>query len=533
VVLDSVFNRFLPEGKAIFQHRSELHQAWPNVPFFDEFPFFSGQRRVVLDLCGKYDPVSLSQYVASGGFLTFAKAIRSYTFSNICDIIDRSDLRGRAGGGFSTGQKWKMALEAAAERRYVICNADESDPGAFMNRFLLEGSPFRVLEGIALAAYASGANRAFISTRNRYSLAVRRLEEAIAAMQKAGLLGENILESGYNLIIKIKKGPGAYVCGEETALIRSLEGKRGIPMSKPPYPTTSGYNGKPTVVNNLETLANVPLILMKGPDWFRSLGTETSKGTKIFALSGKCAETCVVEVEMGTTLESLLNTAGGMAQGSNFKAMQIGGPSGACIPFSLLNLKIDFEELKMNGVPMGNGGVLVYDERTCIPDMVKFFMGFVQNESCGKCIPCREGSQRMVEIYQNITRRPITEEGHNTLERFKGVIQLEGLAEVMKDTAACGLGITSTYPVLTTLKYFREEYEEHIFDRHCRAGVCKDLRLFQIDLDKCNGCTACVKKCPVNAIAGSPRMPHYIVVDKCIACGICLDTCMFGAVVTR
>ncbi|HUW05962.1 MAG TPA: NADH-ubiquinone oxidoreductase-F iron-sulfur binding region domain-containing protein [Williamwhitmania sp.] len=533
VLLDSVLNRFLPDGKAVFQHRSDLHQAWPNVPFFDEHPFFSKQHRVVLDLCGKYNPVSLPQYVANGGFFSFAKAIRSYTFSDICDIIDRSDLRGRAGGGFSAGKKWRMALEVAAESRYVICNADESDPGAFMNRLLLEGSPFRVLEGVALAAYASGANRAFISTRNRYSLAVSRLEEAIATLQEVGLLGENILDSGYNLVIKVKKGPGAYVCGEETALIRSLEGKRGIPSSKPPYPTTAGYKGKPTVVNNLETLANVPLILSKGPDWFRSLGTETSKGTKIFALSGKCAETCVVEVEMGTSLNSLLDLAGGMAGESTLKAIQIGGPSGACIPPSLMALKVDFEELKENDIPMGNGGILVYDEKTCIPDMVKFFMGFIQNESCGKCIPCREGSQRMLEIYQNITRRPVTEEGHNTLERFKGVIQLEGLAEVMKDTSACGLGQTSTYPVLTTLKYFREEYEEHIFDRHCRAGVCKDLRVYQIDLDKCTGCTACVKKCPVNAIAGSPRMPHYIVLDKCIACGVCLDTCMFGAVVTH
>lgn len=532
-LLDTLFSRFLPEGRAVFQHRNDLHQAWPGVPFMDELPFFKQQLRVVLGLCGKYNPTSLPQYMANGGFFPFAKALRSYTFSDICDIVERAGLRGRAGAGFPAGKKWRMALEVAAESRYVICNADESDPGAFMNRLILEGSPYRVLEGLAIAAYACGAGKAFIYTRNRYSLAINRLEEALATIREAGIIGENIFESGYNLDIKIVRGPGAYVCGEETALIRSLEGKRGMPSSKPPYPTTVGYKGKPTVVNNLETLANVPLILMNGPDWFRTLGSETSKGTKVFSLSGKCATTAVVEVEMGTTFGQVLDTVGGVLPGSTVKAIQIGGPSGACIPPSMFSLKVDYDELKEVDIPMGNGGILVYDDKTCILDMVKYFMGFIQNESCGKCIPCREGSQRMVEIYKNITRRPLTEDGHNTLERFKGVIQLEGLAEVMKDTSACGLGMASTYPVLSTLKYFRDEYEEHIFDRHCRANICKDLRVFQINLDKCTGCTACVKKCPTNAIVGSPRMAHYVVPERCIACGACMETCMFGAVLTH
>ncbi len=532
-LLDPIFNRFLPEGRAVFQHRNDLHHPWSGVPFMDELPFFKQQLRVVLGLTGKYNPTSLPQYMAHGGLFSFVKALRSYTFSDICDIVERSGLRGRAGSGFPTGKKWRMALDVAADGRYVICNADESDPGAFMNRLLMEGSPYRVLEGLAIASYACGAGKAFIYTRNRYSIAIQRLEEALASMREVGILGENIFDSGYNLDIKIVKGPGAYVCGEETALIRSLEGKRGMPTSKPPYPTTAGFKGKPTVVNNLETLSNVPLILMNGPDWFQTMGTETSKGTKVFSLSGKCATTSVVEVEMGTTFSQILEIIGGVIPGSEIKAIQIGGPSGACIPPSLFSLKVDYDRLKEADIPMGNGGILVYDEKTCMLDMVKYFMGFIQNESCGKCIPCREGSQRMVEIYKNITRRPLSEEGHNTLERFKGVIQLEGLAEVMKDTSACGLGQASTYPVLSTLKYFRDEYEEHIFDRHCRAGVCKDLRVFQIDLDKCTGCTACVKKCPVNAIVGAPRMAHYVVTERCIACGTCLETCMFGAVLTH
>ena len=532
-LLDPLFNRFLPEGRAIFQHRNDLHQVWAGVPYLDELPFFQQQLRIVLGLSGKFNPTSLPQYMANGGFFSFAKALRSYTFSDICDIVERSGLRGRAGAGFYTGKKWRMALDVAADSRYVICNADESDPGAFMNRLLLEGSPYRVLEGLAIAAYGCGASKAYIYTRNRYSMAVSRLEEALATIKEVGIVGDNIFDGGYNLDIKIVRGPGAYVCGEETALIRSLEGKRGMPVSKPPYPTTAGFKGKPTVVNNLETLANVPLILMNGPDWFRAIGTETSKGTKVFSLSGKCAATAVVEVEMGTSFEQVLDVVGGVLPGSAVKAIQVGGPSGACIPPSMLSLKVDYDELKEVDIPMGNGGILVYDEKTCILDMVKYFMGFIQNESCGKCIPCREGSQRMVEIYKNITRRPITEEGHNTLERFKGVVQLEGLADVMKDTSACGLGQTSTYPVLSTLKYFRDEYEEHIFDRHCRAGVSKDLRVFQIDLDKCTGCTACVKKCPVSAIVGAPRMAHYVVADRCIACGACMETCMFGAVLTH
>jgi NADH:ubiquinone oxidoreductase subunit F (NADH-binding)/Pyruvate/2-oxoacid:ferredoxin oxidoreductase delta subunit len=383
---------------------------------------------------------------------------------------------------------------------------------------------------MAIAAYAIGASKAYIYTRKRYEFTVQRLETAIEQAYSAGLLGYNIMDSGYSLDISVKKGPGAYVCGEETALIQSLEGKRGMPTLKPPFPATKGLHGKPTIVNNIETLANIPLIVEKGSEWYNTIGTEKSKGTKLFSVSGKVNQTCLIEVPMGTSIAKVVELAGGVQQGRTLKAVQIGGPSGGAATPEELNTPIDFEPLKQIGVSMGSGGITIYDDTVCMVDMVKYFMQFVQNESCGKCIPCREGSQRMCAILDSITKRPNKDDQHSTLERFKGVIQLESLAEVMRDTSLCGLGQTAPNPVLSALKKFRDEFEEHIFDRKCRSNVCHNLRTYYIDVEKCTGCVACAKKCPTNAIIGTPRSPYFVVEDKCIGCGICEEVCKFSAV---
>jgi NADH:ubiquinone oxidoreductase subunit F (NADH-binding)/Pyruvate/2-oxoacid:ferredoxin oxidoreductase delta subunit len=403
-----------------------------------------------------------------------------------------------------------------------------------MDRAIFEGDPHKLLEGAAIAAYAINANKAYIYVRAEYKLAVERLRIAIDQAGQAGLLGQNILGSGYNLVIQVREGAGAFVCGEETALISSIEGKRGTPGPKPPFPSIKGLFGKPTIVNNVETLANIPSIIENGPAWFSSIGTENSKGTKVFAIAGKVTITGLAEVSMGTSLKDLIYyTCGGVKDGKRLKAIQLGGPSGSCLPEKSLDVIIDYEALVEAGTIMGSGGLVVMDEDTCMVDIAKFFTDFLQKESCGKCIPCREGTRRMHEILENITRRPVNESGFETLERFKGVMQLENLADVIKDTSLCGLGQTAPNPLLSALKYFREEFEEHIFDRKCRAGVCKDLKVYYIDVEKCTGCTACAKKCPTNAIIGSPRVPHFIIEDKCIGCGICFDVCKFVAVFVK
>lgn len=529
-ILDGALNNFIPTEFALGQYRQSIHQPWPGVPYMDEISFFHSQRRLLLQNCGIIDPENISDYLSRGGYTALALVLRKHTHEAVCRIVEQSKLRGRGGGGFPTAKKWLMALQAAADQKYFICNADESDPGAFMDRLLMESDPHRVIEGLAIGAYAIGASKAIIYTRNRYRLTVERLEKALKQAYQLGLLGHNILDSGYNLDIVLRKGPGAYVCGEETALIRSLEGKRGMPESKPPYPAEKGLFGKPTVVNNIETLANVPTIIQKGGEWFAAIGTPTSTGTKIFSVAGKINSTCLVEVPMGTPLSKVVELAGGVPEGRKLKAVQIGGASGGCAVPETLNVPIDFEALVDVGLNMGSGGVTILDDTVCMIDMVKYFMHFIQKESCGKCIPCRDGSRRMLEILENITRRPVNENGHNTLERFKGVIHLESLAEVMRDTSLCGLGQTAPNPVLSTLKHFREEYEEHIFDRKCRAGVCRDLRTFYVDVEKCTGCTACARKCPTNAIIGTPRSPYFIIEDKCIGCGVCQDVCKFSAV---
>lgn len=533
VILDGVFNNYLPTEYVLAQYRNKRHQPWSNVPYFDELSFFEEQHRVLLSNCGVISPLSILDSIAYGGYKTFANVLRKFTHEEVCEIVEKSGLRGRGGGGYPTGSKWRRALETPADQKYFICNADESDPGAFMDRSLMESDPHLVLEGIAISAYAIGASKAIIYTRNRYNFTVERLENALKQAYDVGLLGHNILDSGYSLDIKMRKGPGAYVCGEETALIQSLEGKRGMPTLKPPFPSTSGLFGKPTVVNNIETIANVPFIICKGHEWYQSLGTEKSKGTKLFSVSGNINQTCLIEVPLGVSLAKIVELAGGVPKGRKLKAVQMGGPSGGCATSENLGISIDFETLKENGLAMGSGGVTVLDDSVCMIDLVKYYMEFIQKESCGKCIPCREGSRRMLEILDNITRRPVNEENHNTLERFKGVIHLESLAEVMRDTSLCGLGQTAPNPVLSTLKNFREEFEEHIFDRKCRASVCRNLRTFYIDVEKCTGCAACEKKCPTNAIFGTPRSPYFIIEDKCIGCGVCEEVCKFSAVFSK
>jgi len=533
-LLDDVLNNTIPLGMALGQYSHSHQEAWNGIRLLNDLPFFRMQNRVVLKNCGIINPFSIESYIANGGYKSLTKVLLRYSPDAVCGIISESGLRGRGGGGYPTGEKWKAALNTQGEERFLICNGDESDPGAFMDRSLFEGDPHKIIEGVAISAYAIQAGKAYIYVRAEYSLAVERLKIAINQAQEAGLLGHNILNSGYSLTIGIREGAGAFVCGEETALIASIEGKRGMPRPKPPFPSQRGLFGLPTVVNNVETLANIPSIIENGPAWFAATGTEKSKGTKVFALAGKINMVGLVEVSMGTSLSDVIyKIAGGVRNGKAIKAVQLGGPSGSCLPEESLDVKIDYESLTEAGTIMGSGGLVVLDEDTCMVDMAKFFTDFLQRESCGKCIPCREGTKRMHEILENITRRPPDESGHEALERFKGVMQLNNLAEVIKDTSLCGLGQTAPNPLLSAMKHFRDEFEEHIFERKCRAGVCKDLRVYYIDTDKCIGCTACAKKCPTTAIIGSARNPHFIVEDKCIGCGICYDVCKFVAVIVK
>lgn len=530
-LLDSVFAGKIPAENIIGQHRNEKLEAWNDVPYLDEHPFFAPQTRWVLKNCGIINPVSLNEYLASGGYAALAKTLREYTPKKVCDLVENSELCGRGGGGFKTGLKWRLALNTPADQKYFVCNADEGDPGAFMDRAVIEGDPFCLLEGLTIASYAIGASKAYIYIRAEYPLAIQRLVDAIAQAKELGLLGFNILDSGYNLDIVIKKGAGAFVCGEETALMHSIEGKRGMPRPKPPFPSESGLFGKPTVINNVETLANVPGILQNGVEWFTSVGNEVSKGTKVFALSGKINRTGLVEVAMGTRLrEIIFEIGGGIPNDKKFKAVQIGGPSGGCLTGQHLDITIDYKSLIEAGAMMGSGGLVVMDEDTCMVDVAKFFMDFIQRESCGKCIPCREGTRRMLEILQRITHGRTSESGNDALERFKGIMYLNRLAEVIQDTSLCGLGKSAPNPVLSTLRWFRDEYEAHIFERRCPAGVCRELLHYEIDADLCRGCTLCMKNCPADAIMGKLKTPHYIIPDKCIGCGTCVDVCKFGAV---
>ncbi len=511
---------------------SPEYQALPNLY---DMPLLAKQPRNVLQNCGIIDPNSLAEYVARGGYVALTKALNAGDNGKlVINEVDASGLRGRGGGGFPTGRKWSMARAQERTPKYLVCNADEGDPGAFMDRSVLEGDPHRVIEGMMLAALAIGADHGYIYCRAEYPLAIKRLEHSIEVLESIGLLGDNILGSGFNFHMKLKKGAGAFVCGEETALMASIEGKRGMPKVRPPYPVQSGLWGQPTCINNVETFANVPSIVANGGAWFASVGTQKSKGTKVFALTGKIAKGGLVEVPMGMTLrEVIFEVGGGILDARPFKAVQIGGPSGGCIPEYLLDTPVDYDNLIQVGAMMGSGGMVVMDDQTCMVDLARFFMEFIRNESCGKCIPCREGTTRMLEILERIVRPYSDEDPTATIQRFKSITALEELAPVIKDTALCGLGMTAPNPVLATLRYFRDEYEAHVYERKCPAGACRSLLTFTIDEDKCVGCTMCAKNCPANCISGSVKKPHVINNDACLHCGVCLDTCRFGAVVAE
>ena len=484
--------------------------------------FYKSQHRVALRNCGAIDPENIEEYIAKDGYAALAKAITEMTPQGVIDTMKESGLRGRGGGGFPTGNKWQFAANSVSDKKYVVCNGDEGDPGAFMDRSILEGDPHAVIEAMAIAGYAIGADEGYVYVRAEYPIAVRRLQKAIDQAREYGLLGKDIFGTGFNFDMHIRLGAGAFVCGEETALLTSIEGKRGEPRPRPPFPAVKGLFGQPTIINNVETYANVPQIILKGVEWFTSMGTEKSKGTKVFALGGKITNTGLVEVPMGTTLRTVIEEiGGGIPHDKKFKAAQTGGPSGGCIPAHLIDTPIDYDNLIAIGSMMGSGGLIVMDETDCMVDIAKFFLEFTVDESCGKCTPCRTGTMRLLELLEKIT------EGNGELE---DIDRLEELCEYIKSASLCGLGQTAPNPVLSTLRYFRDEYVAHVKDKKCPAGVCKKLLNYYIDADKCKGCTACARKCPVGAISGKVKEAHTIDTTKCIKCGACIATCKFNAI---
>ena len=495
------------------------------IKSLNETNFYKKQKRVALRNCGVINPESIDEYIATGGYQALAQVLTNKTPDDVINIIKDSGLRGRGGGGFPTGVKWSFAKASEGAQKYVCCNADEGDPGAFMDRSILEGDPHVVIEAMAIAGYAIGANQGYVYIRAEYPIAVKRLEIAIKQAQDYGLLGNNIFNSHFNFNLEIRLGAGAFVCGEETALMTSIEGHRGEPRPRPPFPAVKGLFDKPTVLNNVETYANVPQIIINGADWFASMGTEKSKGTKVFALGGKIKNTGLVEVPMGTTLREIIEEiGGGIPNNKKFKAAQTGGPSGGCIPAKHIDIPIDYDNLIAIGSMMGSGGLIVMDEDNCMVDIAKFFLEFTVDESCGKCTPCRVGTKRLYEILDKITK------GQGTMEDLE---KLENLCYYIKENSLCGLGQTAPNPVLSTLKYFKDEYIDHIKNKKCSAGVCKDLLSFYILPDKCKGCTLCARKCPVGAISGGIKSPHVIDASKCIKCGACFDGCKFGAIIKK
>ena len=486
--------------------------------------FYSKQHRVALRNCGVINPENIEEYIGTGGYEALGKVLTEMSPEDVIQTILDSGLRGRGGGGFPTGMKWKLARNIVpnADQKYVCCNADEGDPGAFMDRSVLEGDPHVVLEAMAIAGYAIGATQGYIYVRAEYPIAVKRLEIAINQAREYGMLGKNIFGTGFDFDIGLRLGAGAFVCGEETALMTSIEGNRGEPRPRPPFPAEKGLFGKPTILNNVETYANIPRIILNGSDWFASMGTTKSKGTKVFALGGKIKNTGLVEIPMGTTLRTVIEEiGGGIPKGKKFKAAQTGGPSGGCIPAEHYDIPIDYDNLIAIGSMMGSGGLIVMDEDNCMVDIAKFFLAFTVDESCGKCTPCRIGTKRLYEMLDKITK------GQGTLEDLD---KIEELCYYIKANSLCGLGQTAPNPVLSTLRYFREEYIAHVVDKTCPAGVCKDLLKYNIDPDKCRGCTLCSRKCPAGAITGTVKQPHIIDQNKCLKCGACMEACKFGAI---
>lgn len=495
------------------------------IPYYRDIPFYAKQQRVILRNCGHINPENIDDYLAQGGYDALRKALSKMTSEQVIAEVKRSGLRGRGGAGFSAGLKWEFCRQAPGKEKYLICNADEGDPGAFMDRSVLEADPHSVLEGMIIAAYAIGISQGFIYVRAEYPLAVKRFGMAVEQAKERGFLGSNILGSGFDFNIDIIQGAGAFVCGEETGLMASIEGRRGMPHPRPPFPAQSGLWGKPTNINNVKTLASVPLIITRGANWYSSIGTEQSKGTMVFALTGKVANSGLVEVPMGITLRELIyGIGGGVPDGKQFKAVQTGGPSGGCLPASLLDLPVDYESLTAAGSIMGSGGMIVADEDTCMVDLARYFLAFTQAESCGKCVPCRVFTKVMLDILTRITQ------GEGQPEDME---QLQRLAETTRDGSLCALGGTAPNPVLTTLRYFREEYEAHIHEKKCPARVCRELISYYILPDKCQGCLICLRNCPTEAIVGGKRLIHVVEQSKCIKCGTCLDVCppRFNAVV--